>query len=827
MSTGLGFFLQNGQHSIYFQWIRLILAFILLAISERNFCKIFMKVALLCGGPSLERGISLNSARSVMDHLGGEGIEIVPVYFDHKRQAFQISRAQLYCNTPSDFDFKLSETGKPLTEKALIKLLKSTDIVFPAMHGTFGEDGGIQTFLEKNNIPHVGSPESACKKVFDKHKANELIAEHGFYTLPSLVLKIYAKDHERLLKAFFKKHNITRAIVKPATGGSSIGVFSVDTVASALDRAEYIFSKRMDTRVVVEPFALGTEFTVILLENRFGQGVAVLPTEIEADYSEHQIFDFRKKYLPSRQVTYHCPPRFPNDVIEKIQIQAEQLWKILGMHDFARFDGWVMPDGNIWFSDFNPISGMEQNSFLFQQSARLGFSHRDLLTYILKSACRRYGIPFEKKMKENGKRKPVAVIFGGSTAERQVSLMSGTNVWLKLRLSSKYEPTPYLLGLNREVWKLPYALILNHTVEEIIENAKRASKDMDRIGALAEKVKFKLSLEQGDANEAFFLPERISLTDFVRQHPFVFLALHGGIGEDGTMQAMLAKHGVKYNGSDSATSSMCMDKWKTNECLKNLHIPGVTVANHMLLDLNDLNEKTKYADVWESCVKEMGSDTVIVKPRADGCSAGIVRLTSAHDLEKYVLYAKTGAVSIPKGTFANQLEAVEMPQSKLEELILEEFVTTDSVKVRGNKLRHAKKSGWVEVTVGVLEEAKKKIRALNPSITVAEGAVLSVEEKFQGGTGVNITPPPASLISPKKLAWTRECIANVAGAINIKGYARIDAFLNLKTGDVKVIEVNTLPGLTPSTVLYHQALAETPEMYPVDLLETIIESAEY
>ena len=634
-----------------------------------------MKVALLCGGPSLERGISLNSARSVLDHLGGEGIEIIPIYFDHKRQAFHISRSQLYCNTPSDFDFKLAETGKPLSESALIKLLKTADLVFPAMHGTFGEDGVIQAFLEKNNIPHIGSPESACKKVFDKHKANELIAEHGFYTLPSLVLKIYAKDHKKLVTAFFKKHGISRAIVKPATGGSSIGVFSVDTIDSALDRADYIFSKRMDTRVVIEPFATGTEFTVIVLENRFGQGVAVLPTEIEADYSEHQIFDFRKKYLPSRQVTYHCPPRFPNEVIEKIQIQAEQLWKILGMRDFARFDGWVMPDGNIWFSDFNPISGMEQNSFLFQQSARIGFSHRDLLTYILKSACRRHGIPFEKKKLEaHGKRKPVAVIFGGNTAERQVSLMSGTNVWLKLRMSKQYEPSPYLLGLNNEVWKLPYALILNHTVEEIIANAKRASKDMDRIGTLTEKVKYKLSLEDGDATEPFFLPQRVTLKEFIHAHPFIFLALHGGIGEDGTIQAMLAKAKVKHNGSDSATSHLCMDKWKTNECLKNLHIPGVTVANHLLINMNSLNEKTKYADLWQKCVEELGSESFIVKPRADGCSAGIVRLMNANDLEKYVLYAKTGAPTIPKGIFTNQLESVEMPQSKLEELILEEFV---------------------------------------------------------------------------------------------------------------------------------------------------------
>ena len=67
-----------------------------------------VSVAVLCGGPSLGRGISMNSARSILDHLGSLGVDIVPVYFNEKRKAFKISTAQLYSNTPSDFDFKLS-----------------------------------------------------------------------------------------------------------------------------------------------------------------------------------------------------------------------------------------------------------------------------------------------------------------------------------------------------------------------------------------------------------------------------------------------------------------------------------------------------------------------------------------------------------------------------------------------------------------------------------------------------------------------------------------------------------------------------------------------
>ena len=127
-----------------------------------------MKIGLICGGPSPERGISLNSARSVMDHLADEQIEIVPFYIDQKKRAFKISKDQLYSNTPSDFDFKLGQNATALSEKALVTTLRGLDLVFPVMHGAFGEDGQIQHFLESHGIPFVGSASKSCK-IASKH----------------------------------------------------------------------------------------------------------------------------------------------------------------------------------------------------------------------------------------------------------------------------------------------------------------------------------------------------------------------------------------------------------------------------------------------------------------------------------------------------------------------------------------------------------------------------------------------------------------------------------------------------------------------------------
>ncbi|MBL0343003.1 MAG: hypothetical protein IPP71_20315 [Bacteroidetes bacterium] len=143
-------------------------------------------------------------------------------------------------------------------------------------------------------------------------------------------------------------------------------------------------------------------------------------------YHEGRIFDFRRKYLPTNQVKYHCPPRFSLETIEKIRREASLVFSLFKMNDFTRFDGWVMPDGNVWFSDLNTISGMEQNSFLFQQSSRLGMSHSDLLNFVVRNSSTRQGINFPQlKIKTFQIKKGCFCIIRGGTLERQVSLMSG------------------------------------------------------------------------------------------------------------------------------------------------------------------------------------------------------------------------------------------------------------------------------------------------------------------------------------------------------------------------------------------------------------------
>jgi len=796
-----------------------------------------LRVALLLGGPSEERGISLNSARSVADHLEGDGVTIAPiVYFDSARRPYLIDRKMLYSNTPGDFDFKLSWIAETLSGEALATTLREADLAFPALHGVFGEDGDLQSLLERIGVPYVGSAPDACRVAYDKYLAHEALRRAGIETVPSLRYSAAAAtgegtgDDRRAVEA------APRVVVKPTAGGSSLGVSvlaasdAADGVAAAVDR---------HGTVVVQPFVDGTEFTTVVVEGAGGP-VALLPVEVELrPTSDEEIFSFRHKYLAGDDSRYHCPPRQEDAVVAAIRSAAEAAFTALGLRDFARIDCWIDTEGRILVSDVNPISGMEQNSFLFIQAAEVGMTHADALRLVLAAACRRTGLqpPVERWQAADARpdRLRVPVLFGGETAERHVSLLSGTNVWMKLMRSSRFEPAAYLLEDRDTVWALPYPLALRHSVDQIVEACRAAGPATEeRRRRLAGEVAARLGLEPWQCNVGPQLPRHLSLDEFLAGSPFVFIALHGGFGEDGTLQAELDRRGIAYNGSGPGASAVCMDKYETGLRLAGLEGDGIATAHKVRLALSDaaLDDKEQ---AWPHLTRQCRTPTVMVKPLADGCSAGVVPLTSPEELRVYVDALRSGARRLDKGRFKALAgdQVVELPTTPTD-LLFEEFVETDDVSVvdgagsgEGARLRWGaeRDTGWIEVTVGVLG-TEGDMRALPPSLTIARKGVLSVEEKFMGGTGVNITPPPSpplGRVAAGAVARTRQLISRVANLLGVRGYARIDAFMDRETGDVLVIEANSLPGLTASTVLYHQALEASPPMDPRALLEAIID----
>jgi D-alanine--D-alanine ligase len=801
-------------------------------------------IAIVLGGPSEERGISLNSARTIADYVGGIGAELKAlIYFDSRGRAFSIAKGLLYCNTTSDFDYKLAESGSDagsrLDRESLPAQLGAVDLVFPAIHGEFGEDGRLQALLEQAGVPYVGSGPEQCAVAFDKFRCKEALRAAGIPAVPSVLVTREHDERERaelLAEAFPREQAL---VLKPAQSGSSIDVHVCLDRRQARERLDDVLERH--DRVLIQPRVIGTECTTVVLEGPSGP-VALMPTEVELRklQGEGDYLDFERKYRYSDKVHYYCPPRFPEQEIERVQQLAEQVFATLGLRDFARIDGWRMADGSFAISDVNPISGMEQTSFLFVQAAQIGMSHSDLLRHVARSAARRNSLawPARREPAAGGERRRLPVLFGGATAERQVSVMSGLNVWLKLQESERYEPSPYLLDGTETVWRLPYSAALHHSVEEIVEVCENAAAQEELRGRLAQRIHARLGLGPQDVSHPVQAPVKLGLQEFLRESELLFIALHGGMGEDGTLQAMLDERGVRYNGSGPHASRLCMDKAATGEAVAALADPHISTAHRAQVSVPENGELERAAaGIWEAVVVACGTSDVIVKPAQDGCSAGILRLADPSELRRYLEANASGASELDGRGFRSlpDDQAIEMPIVPQRSLLFEEFIETDEIEAQdagpdersGLSWGGEHDTGWVEVTVGVLGR-EGEMRALNPSITVAEHKVLSVQEKFMSGTGINLTPPPAppaGRVQPEAVVRARAHVERVAAALRLAGYARIDAFMHRDSGDIIVIEVNTLPALTPATVIYHQAIAERPSVAPRELLERIVDLA--
>ena len=614
----------------------------------------------------------------------------------------------------------------------------------------------------------------------------------------------------------FCNQNPGLLVTKPNHGGSSIGVSIVRSPEEAYDAVCIIFQE--SSQALLEVFVEGQEFTLMVFQDHQTQKpVALLPTEIILLNQEPSLFSYRRKYLPTNNTCWKCPA-FDEATNARIRQQAEEIFLEVGGRDFVRFDGWLC-HGEITWSDFNPISGLEQNSFMFLQAARLGMTHQHTLRYVLQSALQRIGLQLPQPVcpTEQEPTQELFVLCGGDTAERQVSIMSGLNVFLQLRHTNCYRMRLFVLH-DGVVWTVPYAFGLFHTVEEIVGECQKGKAILDRLQQHYAHIAQDLHVE-GDGQATLTVPEQMSLEALIalasQKKAFMFLALHGGCGEDGRMQALLEAQDVPFNGSSSRSCALFMDKLLTGEAVN-----AAAVSDVFSLPKRCLSVDAIMGAQWEHLVQALETDVVVAKPKSDGCSAGVVIVRSARELEIYGNLLRSGEPVVPAGTFHNQGEEVVLPVL-VQDILFEPFVRCDGFEVIGHDVRHIPCTGWIELTVGVIEQ-DTGLHVLSPSITLAEGAVLSLEEKFQGGTGVNITPPPDFTVTTQAVATIRHKIQQLAERIGVGGYARVDLFYNTKTAKICIIEVNALPGLTPSTVLYHQGVAETPSLWPRDLLQKLV-----
>jgi D-alanine-D-alanine ligase len=583
-----------------------------------------------------------------------------------------------------------------------------------------------------------------------------------------------------------------------------------------------------ETECLIEGFIEGREFSCIVLKNEDGTAVALPPTEI---VKGKEIYDYRSKYLPglSRKIT---PIDIADKKIDEIRMACEKLFTFFNFHVYARIDGFINNEGKLFLNDPNTTSGMMPSSFFFHQAAEIGLNPSQFLTYIIRTSlaerAQSQQVHFhhehlldyldnkiaQNKSKKSDKKR-VAVFMGGYSTERHISVESGRNIYEKLASSAKYQPFPVFVTGNdnaHELWLLPVNVMLKDNADDIKEKLSGYKRlpIMDKIIAACKPIIDKY----GDAEKQLFAPRKIDYKELKKMADNVFIALHGRPGEDGTVQTYLNKLKIPYNGSGVESSKVTINKFDTNELLKKHNI---LIAEHMLVQQKDWK---KSIDEVIKHVEKIGYP-IIAKPADDGCSSAVKKIKSRDDLINYA-----EGVFRPLEIMEAEL-AQKLGLKPKEEFPMKPYFLVEKFVEKG-EAKH-----FLEVTGGLLTQYKKgklTYEMFEPSETLAEGEILSLEEKFLAGQGQNITPSRFSK-SPKIQheisEKVKEVLKKTAKVLNVEGYCRIDAFVKVfdkNRVEVVIIEINSLPGMTPATAIFHQCALNNYK--PYEFIDKILEFGE-
>ena len=297
----------------------------------------FGKVAVLFGGRSGEREVSLKSGSAVLAALQRQGVDAYA------------------------FD--------PATQE--LSALNAYDRAFIALHGRFGEDGTIQDALELMDIPYTGSGVMASALGMDKWRTKLLWTAAGV-TTPNYVLMDDSTHAENVVTALGLP-----LFVKPANEGSSIGVSKVKQAGDLM--AAYSLAKQSDPLVIAEQFVGGGEYTVGIL------GETVLP--IVRIVPKNEYYDYEAKYLRD-DTEYRCPSGLPAEQEKQIQAEALQAFKVLGCKGWGRVDFLMDDAGKHYFLEVNTSPGMTDHSLVPMAAKAAGLDFEALVIRILQQTLR-------------------------------------------------------------------------------------------------------------------------------------------------------------------------------------------------------------------------------------------------------------------------------------------------------------------------------------------------------------------------------------------------------------------------------------------------------
>jgi D-alanine-D-alanine ligase len=307
------------------------------------------RVAVLKGGRSLERQVSLRSGARSEDALARLGHDVVPIDVD------------------ADLIGRLRDAAP--------------DVAFIAMHGRDGEDGTVQELLEILDIPYTGSRVVACVRATDKVLAKHLMLEAG---IPTPEFFAFSETAFRELGAADALPAIEERldfpiVVKPSSGGSALGIKFARSAADVPAALVAAFS--YDSRVLLERYVDGRDLAVSILD---GEPLPV----VEAVPRDEEFYDFEARYEIGR-TDFICPAELPPEVTARAQDLALRTYRLLGCEAFARVDLMLDREGELTVLEVNLIPGLTETSLLPQAAEAAGISFDDLVGRIVELAAAR------------------------------------------------------------------------------------------------------------------------------------------------------------------------------------------------------------------------------------------------------------------------------------------------------------------------------------------------------------------------------------------------------------------------------------------------------
>ena len=307
------------------------------------------KVVVVMGGPSSEAEVSRRTGAAVLEALASKGINAEGLEFE-----------------PVNFVEQIKSSG--------------ADLVFNAIHGSYGEDGRIQAVLELLGIPYTGSGVLASAVTMDKNAAKRFMLGEGVPTPRAHMYR--AIDRSRNLTAEILEEFSLPVVVKAAAQGSSIGVVIVEKAEALDDAIEEAFSYGDD--ILVEEFISGKEITVAVLGDDTEQ--TILPI-IEITTASGR-YDYESKYTKGAS-EHIIPARISEDAAKKAEAAAIACFRACGCRGVARFDMMISEDGNPYVIDINTVPGMTATSLVPDAARVMGMSFADLCEKLVMMALKK------------------------------------------------------------------------------------------------------------------------------------------------------------------------------------------------------------------------------------------------------------------------------------------------------------------------------------------------------------------------------------------------------------------------------------------------------